>query len=223
MPPVSPSNYDASLDSRLLPSARRGAGALIEGGKRGYSPPNHRLDGTPPRFTIRLFRRNLLMDWGTQAGHKCFDELIPILRAEGLCDFTAKLHTLLHETAWTTSPELFGELGLAILDFEGTLCDVSSGLRGIFDPCTKLVRRFWPDIRCRGNDLFITRGPSSRARDSLDPFGRHVRAVLVQGQADCPARAVGLKADLCIHDLVEELPLAFGKNLDLCLTGRLGE
>lgn len=37
------------------------------------------------------------------------------LRAEGLTAEANSLHRILHETARTTSSELFGELGLAIL------------------------------------------------------------------------------------------------------------
>ena len=82
----------------------------------------------------------------TQTGYECFDELTHQLRAEGCEETAGKLHALLHETAWTTSSELLGELGLAILDFERSVSAVSPELKRRIETCMSLVRRAWPQI-----------------------------------------------------------------------------
>jgi len=42
--------------------------------------------------------------------HSFVDELASRLAEAGMTDAAKELHTLLHETAWTTSSELLGEL-----------------------------------------------------------------------------------------------------------------
>jgi hypothetical protein len=81
------------------------------------------------------------MNSSKRTGYDCFDELIRKLRAEGHPQPAARLHALLHETAWTTSSELLGELGLAILAFERSSPAVSSELQALLDACMDLVRR----------------------------------------------------------------------------------
>jgi hypothetical protein len=83
----------------------------------------------------------------TQTGYGCFDELIRQLRVEGHVQPAAKLHTLLHEVAWTTGSELIGEFGLTILAFERGEPTISSDLRRLLESCMSLVRRAWPDIK----------------------------------------------------------------------------
>jgi hypothetical protein len=80
-------------------------------------------------------------------GDNCFDELIRQLRAEGHADPAARLHALLKEVAWTTSSELWGELGLEILAFERSGAAASPDLRRRIDTCMRSVRRVWPDIK----------------------------------------------------------------------------
>jgi hypothetical protein len=76
-----------------------------------------------------------------------FDELIQQLRVEGYVEPAARLHTLLHEVAWTTGSELFGEVGLTLLAFERSAPVLGIELQGCFDRCMTLVRRVWPDIQ----------------------------------------------------------------------------
>jgi hypothetical protein len=89
------------------------------------------------------------MTSNAQTGYECFDELIRQLRVEGHVQPAARLHELLHETAWTTTSELMGELGLAILAFKRSGPSVSSDLRRLLDSCMRLVRRVWPGIKYR--------------------------------------------------------------------------
>lgn len=87
------------------------------------------------------------MNSSERTGYECFDDLIRRLRIEGHTQPAARLQTLLHETAWTTSSELLGELGLTILTFERTHSILSSDLQELFLSCMVLVRRVWPDIK----------------------------------------------------------------------------
>lgn len=82
-----------------------------------------------------------------QTGYECFDELIRQLRVEGHVQPAARLHTLLHEVAWTSGSELIGELGLTILAFERGRPTISSDLRGHLESCMSFIRRAWPDIK----------------------------------------------------------------------------
>ena len=82
-----------------------------------------------------------------QTGFESFDKLIRELRAEGHDQSAAKLHELLHETAWTTGSELMGELGRAILAFERSGPEMSPELQRRLDSCMRQVRRTWPDIQ----------------------------------------------------------------------------
>jgi hypothetical protein len=59
----------------------------------------------------------------------------------------ARLHTLLHEVAWTTGSELTGELGLEVLRFERGTPVVSADLRRLLDACMATVRQRWPHIQ----------------------------------------------------------------------------
>ena len=58
------------------------------------------------------------MSLTSRDGYECFDELIRRLRAAGSSDAARRLDDKLHGTAWTTSSELIGELGLEILAFQ---------------------------------------------------------------------------------------------------------
>ena len=72
------------------------------------------------------------------------------LRAAGLDEDAAKLRDLAFETAWTSSSEMIGEIGLAILGVQqrarGRLPkEVAKSL----DSCMHHVKQVWPDIRLR--------------------------------------------------------------------------
>ena len=85
-------------------------------------------------------------------GEDIFDDLIEKLEAESvrkpiLNKSAAALHQLLHGTAWTTSSELLGEVGLELLriqrDYEKSL---APDTRESLQRCLAAVRKVWPDI-----------------------------------------------------------------------------
>ncbi len=76
-------------------------------------------------------------------GYDCFRRLIQGLRDEGFEEAAGRLDDLLNHTAWTTSSELIGELGLAIRDFERTRPAITSSLRAIIKECKSVVRSVW--------------------------------------------------------------------------------
>jgi hypothetical protein len=76
-----------------------------------------------------------------------FDGLIQQLRVDGHVESAARLHALLHETAWTTGSELIGELGLALLAFERSTPVIGHELRRALERCMGRVRQVWPDIK----------------------------------------------------------------------------
>jgi len=53
---------------------------------------------------------------------------------------------MLHRVAWTTGPELIGELGLEILAFQRITPEVGPELQGTISRCLNMVRQIWPDI-----------------------------------------------------------------------------
>lgn len=75
-----------------------------------------------------------------------FDELISMLRAEGHGHFAQRLHTLLHEVAWTTGSELMGELGLEIVKFQRSNPLGSPELQELTRRCMAAVKQVWPRI-----------------------------------------------------------------------------
>ena len=76
-----------------------------------------------------------------------FEELIALLRTDGLSDKARKLNTLLHEVAWTTGSELIGELGSEIKRIEkDSSLQMSMVTRNKIDECFQIVRRVWPDF-----------------------------------------------------------------------------
>jgi hypothetical protein len=79
--------------------------------------------------------------------HELFDELIQRLRVDGYVEAAGRLHTLLHEVAWTSSSELLGELGLALLAFERSTPVIGAELRRLLDRSMALIRQVWPDIK----------------------------------------------------------------------------
>jgi hypothetical protein len=75
-----------------------------------------------------------------------FDELISMLRAEGHGQVAQRLHSLLHEVAWTNGSELMGELGLEIVRFQRGNRVVSPELQRLTGRCMAAVRQVWPRI-----------------------------------------------------------------------------
>ena len=73
-------------------------------------------------------------------GYDCFRQLIQGLRDEGFEKAAESLDDLLNHTAWTTSSELIGELGLAIRDFERTRPAITSSLHAVLKECKMVVR-----------------------------------------------------------------------------------
>jgi hypothetical protein len=77
----------------------------------------------------------------------CFDELIVLLRDDGLFSDADRLYLLLHEVAWTTGSELVGELGQALSKIEkkeSPSRSVNSAQK--IEECFKMVGRVWPDF-----------------------------------------------------------------------------
>ena len=75
------------------------------------------------------------------------DQVAGRLRAEGLADSGDRLHALLHQTAWTTSSELIGEVGKAIILARGRSDRVvSPDLGRDLERCLAAVRQVWPDL-----------------------------------------------------------------------------
>jgi hypothetical protein len=79
-------------------------------------------------------------------GYECFDRLIAGLKAEGYQAEAQRLHSILHEVAWTTSSELVGELGLEIVAIQRTSGAYSVNLSRRLDDCMEVVKRVWPAI-----------------------------------------------------------------------------
>jgi hypothetical protein len=69
------------------------------------------------------------------------------LSAEGFQQHGQKLHFLIHEVAWTTSAELFGELGSVLIAVQREAephlpVDVSEAIARSL----ATIRRIWPDL-----------------------------------------------------------------------------
>ena len=78
------------------------------------------------------------------------DAVIGNLRECGHAGKAEELRGIVHETAWTTSSEMLGEIGLCLLRIQQSLgrkpaAEVSKGLAR----CLKAVRKTWPDIKLR--------------------------------------------------------------------------
>lgn len=86
------------------------------------------------------------MNHTSTAVHNDFEELIPLLRAEGHEEAAERLNVLLHEIAWTSALELTGELGLEIVRFHRTHPRMSPELHGLLRRCLDVVKQVWPNI-----------------------------------------------------------------------------
>jgi hypothetical protein len=67
------------------------------------------------------------------------------MRQAGLNKEAEHLDFLLHKVAWTTSSELFGELGLSILKILD-LPNISPAIHSRLEHCMAGIRIIWPDI-----------------------------------------------------------------------------
>jgi hypothetical protein len=74
-----------------------------------------------------------------------FDELIRELRAQGLpgADSLAAIRT----SAWSSSSEMIGELGKAVIRIQLENRRTSGELRRILGRCIEEARKVWPEIR----------------------------------------------------------------------------
>ncbi len=75
-----------------------------------------------------------------------FDELIDRLRAQGY-SIDAESISSLRTAMWTTSSEMVGELGLAIMKFQSQNPAAPDELKLNLARCMKEVRKVWPGIR----------------------------------------------------------------------------
>jgi hypothetical protein len=77
-----------------------------------------------------------------------FDRLTESLRAAGLGEDAGRLHSLLHETAWTSSSELLGELGLELRRIKKQHWRrLDEGARSLLQECAAAVHKGWPAMR----------------------------------------------------------------------------
>ncbi len=65
----------------------------------------------------------------------------------GCADEAARLRALVHEGAWSSSSEMIGDIGLAILAIRDSAADrLSDDAASLLDRCMEMVRRVWPEI-----------------------------------------------------------------------------
>jgi hypothetical protein len=76
-----------------------------------------------------------------------FEELLKVLRAIHAHRPADKLDSLLHKTAWTTSSELLGELGLVVREVRESGLEGGRALKVALDGCAAAVRKAWPDFK----------------------------------------------------------------------------
>jgi hypothetical protein len=76
-----------------------------------------------------------------------FDDLSAELDRNGLDEASKKIRFLLHDCAWTTSSELYGELGLALRAIrQEHWCELDTEARRAFRLATAAVEAVWPDF-----------------------------------------------------------------------------
>jgi hypothetical protein len=74
-----------------------------------------------------------------------FDELARQLHADGL-PAAAESISDLRKVAWSTSSEMMGELGIAVLKIQAETPSPSRALQEILGRCMAEVRKIWPDM-----------------------------------------------------------------------------
>src|SRR5262249_45660615 len=104
---------------------------------------------TPParwRSFCQHPKSTITMKQSDNSGYEPFDRLIAGLKAEGHLAEAQRLHTILHETAWTTSSELLGELGREIVAIQQTGPACGKGLCKELKGSMRVIRRAWPTL-----------------------------------------------------------------------------
>ena len=74
-----------------------------------------------------------------------FDELIRQLHADGLSRAAESISGV-REAAWSTSSEMMGELGIAVLKIQAETPRPSRALHESLGRCMAEVRKIWPDV-----------------------------------------------------------------------------
>ena len=65
----------------------------------------------------------------------------------GCADEAARLRELVHEGAWSSSSEMIGDIGLAILAIRDSAATrLSDEAASLLERCMEIVRRVWPEI-----------------------------------------------------------------------------
>ncbi len=65
----------------------------------------------------------------------------------GCADEAARLRELVHETAWSSSSEMIGDIGLVILAIRDSAADrLSDEAASLLERCMEMVRRVWSEI-----------------------------------------------------------------------------
>lgn len=72
-----------------------------------------------------------------------FRDLAAALREDGFTAHSSRLESILDGT-WTTSSELVGELGIAVLAIRKECEPLSSSQKALVKECLRQVRRAWP-------------------------------------------------------------------------------
>ncbi len=84
---------------------------------------------------------------GTDEFYGFIDLLGQRLTTEGLAEHASKLHTLVHEVAWTTGSELLGELGLELKRIQELHePHLPSDLLAGISRALEFTREYWPDL-----------------------------------------------------------------------------
>ncbi len=75
-----------------------------------------------------------------------FDELIDHLRKHGF-SVAAESISRLRDSAWTTSSEMMGELGIAVLKIQSQIAAAPEEVTRAVGACLNEVRKVWPHIK----------------------------------------------------------------------------
>lgn len=76
----------------------------------------------------------------------CFELLLRQAQRTGHAELADRLDFVLHQECWTTSSELLGELGQALLAFQRGQPRMSSEVQFLVNRCLAEVRKTWPDL-----------------------------------------------------------------------------
>ena len=74
-----------------------------------------------------------------------FDELVRQLHADGLSSAAASVSDV-RNVAWSSSSEMMGELGIAVLKIQAETPAPSRALQEVLGRCMAEVRKIWPDM-----------------------------------------------------------------------------